>query len=134
MNVDISQVFKFLGKVTCACKYLYAVSHKTSEFKSCYSLICVCVLSPVGHVWLFETLWTVAHQAPLSMGFSRQEYWSGLPCLSPGDSLDPGIKFVSHESPALAARFLTTSTMWEAHSLIYFPKKVFIDYVLLILL
>ena len=70
-------------------------------------------------------------KAPLSMGFSRQEYWSGLPCLSPGDFLDPGIKFVSHESPALAARFLT---MWEAHSLIYFPKKIFIDYVLLIFL
>ena len=39
----------------------------------------VCMLSHVSHVWLFVTLWTVAHQAPLSMGFSRQEYWSGLP-------------------------------------------------------
>ena len=42
----------------------------------------MCVLS---HVWLFATLWTAAHQAPLSMGFSRQEYWSGLPFPSPGD-------------------------------------------------
>ena len=47
----------------------------------------VCVLS---HVQLFETLWTVAHQAPLSMGFSNQEYWSGLPCSSPGDLSNPG--------------------------------------------
>ena len=43
-------------------------------------------------VWLCATLWTVAHQAPLSMGFSRQEYWSGLPCLPPGDLPDPGIQ------------------------------------------
>ena len=43
----------------------------------------VCVLS---HVLLFTTLWTVARQAPLSMGFPRQEYWSGLPCHPPGES------------------------------------------------
>ena len=46
----------------------------------------------LSHVWLFTTLWTIDHQAPLSMGFSRQEYWSGLPCPPPGDLLDPGIK------------------------------------------
>ena len=60
------------------------------------------------------TLWTVAFQAPLSMGFSRQEYWSGLPCPPPGDPPDPGIKTMSHMSPALAGRFFTTSTTWEA--------------------
>ena len=43
-------------------------------------------------VQLFATSWTVAHQAPLSMGFSRQEYWSGLPFPSPGDLPDPGIE------------------------------------------
>ena len=43
-------------------------------------------------VRLFATLWTVARQAPLSVGFSRQEYWSGFPCPSPGDLLHPGIK------------------------------------------
>ena len=43
-------------------------------------------------VWLFATLWTVACQVPLSMGFSRQEYWSGLPFCSPGDVMDPGIE------------------------------------------
>ena len=51
-----------------------------------------------SRVQLLVTLWTVAHQAPLSMGFSRQEYWSGLPFPSPGDLLDPGIKL---GSPAL---------------------------------
>ena len=48
------------------------------------------------------TLWTVAHQAPLSMGFSRQQHWSGLPCPSPWDLPDPGIKLTSLMSPALA--------------------------------
>ena len=48
--------------------------------------------SPLSHVQLFATPWTVALQAPLSMGFSRQEYWSGLPFLSPGDLSDPGVK------------------------------------------
>ena len=43
-------------------------------------------------VWLFATPWTVAHQAPQSVGFSRQEYWSGLPCTPPGDLPDPGIE------------------------------------------
>ena len=65
------------------------------------------------HVWLFETLWTVARQAPLSIGFSRKKYWSGLPCPPPGDLSDPGIKSAAL-SPALAGGFFTTSTTWEA--------------------
>ena len=52
----------------------------------------VCVLSRFSHVWLSVTLWTIAHQATLSMGFSRQEYWNRLPCPPPRDLLDPGIK------------------------------------------
>ena len=55
----------------------------------------IVVLSHLSHVQLFATLWTVACQAPLSMGCSRQEYWSGLPCPSPGNLSDPGIKPVS---------------------------------------
>ena len=55
----------------------------------------------LSHVQLFETPWTVAHQAPLLMGFSRQEYWSGLPFPPPEDLPDPGIKIVSPVSPAL---------------------------------
>ena len=51
-----------------------------------------CVLSRFSRVQLCKTQWTVAHQAPLSMGFSRQEYWSGLPCPPPGDLSDPGIE------------------------------------------
>ena len=63
------------------------------------------------------TPWTVAHQAPLSMGFSRQECWSGLPCPPPGDLPDPGIEPVSLMSPALAGGSFTTSATWEAHLL-----------------
>ena len=62
---------------------------------------------------LFATLWTVAHQAPLSMKFSRQEYWSGLPFPPPGDLPDPGIEPASLISPALAGGFFTTSATWE---------------------
>ena len=70
---------------------------------------CVCVLSRFSPVPLFLTLWTVAREAPLSMGFSRQEYWSGLPCTPPGDLSDPGIKPASLMFPALAGGFFTTS-------------------------
>ena len=68
----------------------------------------------LGYVQFFVTRWTVAHQASLSMGFSRQEYWSGLPFPTPGDLPDPGIKPTSLMSPALADRFFTTSATGEA--------------------
>ena len=74
---------------------------------------CACVLSRFSHVWLFATPWTVALQAPLSMGFPRQEYWSGLLCPPPGDLPDPGLKPTSLMSPALAGRFSTTCATWE---------------------
>ena len=60
------------------------------------------------------TPWTVFRQAPLSMGFSRQEYWSGLPCPPPGDLPDPGIEPASLKSSAFAGRFFTASAMWES--------------------
>ena len=63
---------------------------------------------------IFATPWTVAHQAPLSMGFSRQEYWSGLPFPPPGDLADQGIEPVSLMSPALTCGFFITNTTWEA--------------------
>ena len=74
----------------------------------------VCRLSHFSRVQLCSTLWTVAQQASLSMGFSRQEYWSGLPCPPPGDLPDPGIELVSLMSPALAHGFFITSATWEA--------------------
>ena len=62
----------------------------------------MCVLSHFSRVWLFVTLWTTDPQAPLSMGFSRQEHWSGVPCPPcEGDLPDPGMEPVSLKSPAL---------------------------------
>ena len=58
----------------------------------------------------FLTPWTVAHQAPLSVGLSRQEYWSGFPFPTPGDLPDPGIKVPSPTSSALAERFFVTES------------------------
>ena len=66
--------------------------------------MCVCMLS---RVWLFDTLWAVARQAPLSTEFSRQEYWSELPFPTPGDLPDSRIEPVS---PALGGRFSTTES------------------------
>ena len=71
-------------------------------------------LSSFSRVQCFVTLWTVARQAPLSMGFSRQEYWSGLPFPPPGDLPEPGIKPASPKSPALAGGFFTTGATWKA--------------------
>ena len=68
---------------------------RNNEFshESCLVFAVVChVPSCFSHVWLFVTPWTVAHQAPLSMGFSRQEYWRGLPCPPPEDRPNPGIE------------------------------------------
>ena len=71
--------------------------------------ICVyCVLSCFSCDWLCVTPWTVAHQAPLTMGFSRQEYRSELPCPPPGHLLDPEIEPTSLMSPKLAGGFFTT--------------------------
>ena len=73
-----------------------------------------CVLSNFSRVRLFVTPWTAALQAPLSMGFSRQEFWSGLPCPPPGDLPNPGIEPASLMSPALAGGFFTTSATWKS--------------------
>ena len=77
-------------------------------------IVCACMLSSFSHVELFVTPRTVACQTPLSVGFSRHEYWSGLPCPPPGDLPDPGIESTSLMFPALAGRSFTIRTTWEA--------------------
>ena len=78
------------------------------------STLRVHVLSHFSHVQLFATPWTVARQAPLSVGFSRQEYWRGCHVLLQGDLPDPGIELAYLLSPALAGGFFTNSATWEA--------------------
>ena len=77
--------------------------------------MCVCAQS-LSHVWLFMIPWTVIHQPPLPMGFSRQEYWRGSQFPPPRDLPDPRIEPVSLMSPAFAGGFFTTSAPWEVQS------------------
>ena len=75
--------------------------------------LCIYVLSCFSHFQLFVTPWITARQFPLCMEFSRQEYWSGLLCPSPGDLPNSGIKPESLTSPPLAGRFFTSRATWE---------------------
>ena len=81
------------------------------------------VSARLSHIQLFATLWTVAHQASLPMGFSRQEYWSRLPFPSPGDVPEPQMK---PASPALAGRFFTSLSPGMPH---VFQSFLFLDVV-----
>ena len=84
----------------------WAVSY---EIKRIITRLLLLLLSRFSRVWLFVTLWTVARHVPLSMRFSRQGYWGGLPCLPPGNLPEPRIEPESLTTPALAGGFLTTS-------------------------
>ena len=90
-----------------------------SSWPSCRISLGACMLNHFSHVWLSEILWTVTCQAPLSMGFSRQEYWSGLPCPPPGAPPNWGIKPAFPVSPALQAASLPLSH--HAHKAVVFP-------------
>ena len=93
---------------SCKCIMQFS-SYDSTHFFSKGSIESVCVhLCVLSCVQLYVTPWTMARQEPLSMEFSRKEYWSGLPFPSPGDLPNPGIKPVSLASPALAGRFFTT--------------------------
>ena len=102
------------------------IDHMKDDFHKCsmdsslvylWGIVVILPFSLIGRmlnhslscVQLFVTSWTVAHQAPPSMGFSRQEYWSGLPFPSPGDLPHPGIK---PRSPTLQADALTSEPCW----------------------
>ena len=87
---------------------------KTLSIKKIYSLFkLILIVVSCSVVSNSETPWTEAFQAPLSMGFSRQEYWSGLSFPSPGDLPNPGIEPGSLASPAMASGFFTTGTAWK---------------------
>ena len=80
------------------------------------------MLTHFSWVQLFATIWTITRQAPLSMGFSKQGYYSGLPCPPPRDLPDPGIKPMSLTSPALAGGFFTTITL----NLPFWSNKIYV--------
>ena len=90
------------------------------------TLSCACACSVPYSCLTLCNPWTIAHQAPLSVRFSRQEYWSELPCPPPGDLPDPGIKPTFPVSPALAGGFFTmelcrkpTTLSLKAHPVAY---------------
>ena len=93
-----------------------------------YVCVCVCVKS-LSRVRLFATPWTVARQAPLSMGFSRQGYWSGLPFPSPGDLPNPGIE---PGSPALQADALSSEPPGKPQPLVNTVTTLIRVYLLMI--
>ena len=114
-SVDLaSAILYIIQTVYSLCFYACLLSFSIDFLSLVHDIVCAYVLSHFSPVCLFVTLRTVLHQAPLSMEFSRQEYWSGLPCPPPEDLLNPRIKPASLMSPALAGEFFTTSTTWEA--------------------
>ena len=105
-NKSVLVLCPFFNQVAC--------SSDTDWHELSHMSVGACVLS-LSVVSDSVTPWTVAHQAPLSMGSPRHEYWSGSPFPSPGDLPKPGIKPKSLASPELAGRFFITSAIWEAH-------------------
>ena len=113
-------VLRFIH-VVCVSRWSFFISECYFIIRIDYSLFtrvvdtcAASVRSRFACVQLCVTLWTVAHKPPLSMGFSRQEHWSGLPCRPPGDLPQPGIKPASLMCPALASGFFTTSATGKA--------------------
>ena len=95
------------------------IAHAHTFRKGWFMRFCVWVLS---HAQLCATLWTVAPPAPLSLGFPRQEHWSGLPFPPPGNLPDPGIGPASLVSPALAGGFFTTEPPGNLEGMLsFFP-------------
>ena len=85
----------------------------TSVITACVGCVCVCVcVCRLSRVQLFVIPCMVACQFPLSIGFFKQKYWSGLPCPPPGDLPDPGIEPTTLTSPTLAGEFFTTSDQY----------------------
>ena len=90
---------------------------KGTQFAFTILCVCVCVCLVAQLCPTLCDPMDVAHQVPLSMGFSRQEFWSELPFPPPEDLPNPGIEPTSPVSPALVIRFFTTSTTWKAHKM-----------------
>ena len=104
----VSYIKNCIDFLKAVCFFLFSL-----PFFSYLGIIACVLLSHLGHVQLFVILWTVARQAALSMGFSRQEYWNQLPFPFPGDLSDSGIEPASLTSLVLADGFFTTSANWE---------------------
>ena len=94
------------------------------DWNRCVCTVCICACQVTSIMSDCATPWTVAHQAPLSMGFFRPEYWTGLPFPSAGDLPDPGIKLASGVSPGLQADSLPAEPSGKSHC-ITDPSSIF---------
>ena len=113
MHMNLSKLQEMVKERGAWCAAVHGVAKCQTQLSNWTTTMC-CVLSRFSCVRLFVNLWTTACQVPLSLGFSRQEYWSGLPCPPPGYLPNPGNEPPCLTSPALADRFFTTSSTWEA--------------------
>ena len=106
----------------------FSFSYFSNSKHSAGQIQMLVVVQSLSCVRLFATPWTVAHQALLSMGFPRQEYWSGLPFPPPGTLPDPVIEPKSLASPALAGGFFTTKdkSKFLEHLFFFFQNKYLI--------
>ena len=119
--------FTLITSSNCLPKPLSPINIILEVRASTYQFVCACVLSCFSCIQLFATLWSVAHQAPLFMGFSRQEYGSGLPCTPPGDLPDPGMNLVSSIS-CIGSQGLYHCATWEGDTI---PSiAIYADYLL----
>ena len=115
-----------LWKFYCSSRFCENPRLRSPDLEALATILYFCVCAKLLQLsQLLVTLGTVACQALLSMGFSRQECWSGLPRPPPGDLPDTGIKPVCRMSPALAGGFFTTSATWEAHYLLLVTSKLY---------
>ena len=117
MDIDIFKLLMLFDAVILLLRiYIKEItlSKNLKELPTCILITCCAVLSPSVLSDSYVTLWTVPYQAPLSMGFSRQEYWSGLPCPPPGDLPNPGIEASFH----MAGGFFTDWDSRDAQELL----------------
>ena len=116
-NISLSQPTEDSFAFVTILSKLHDLQNFLQDLKPCLDVACVCVhAQSLSRVRLFATVWTVACQAPLSMGFSRQEYWSGLSWPPPGNLPYPGIE---PASPALTGEFFHHWATCEAFGVAY---------------